>query len=84
METNNALQKDRDVIAKRLAAAKRVRPTCFLISSEANPVGVGAEHAGRNGKGLSGEWLLGYAAQCETYRSERIRLESFIDNATQN
>ena len=81
-ETNDALQKDRDRIARRLADAKRVPKTCVLVSGRTDPVGVGAEHAGRDGKGISGEWLLGYAATCETYRSERIRLESFINKAS--
>jgi hypothetical protein len=73
-EANDVLQKSRDVIANRLAAAKRVQSSCVHIKPNAQSSG--AEHAGSNG--ISSEWLLEYAAQCETYRSERIVLEEFL------
>ena len=77
-EANDALQKDRNTIAARLAAAKRVRANCVLVSSPANPGETRAEHARRNEQGISSHWLLDYAAVCEQYRSERIVLEKFI------
>ncbi len=78
-ETNDALQTSRDIIASRLADAKRVRPACIPIK-QPNTFQAGAEHAGENGTGISSEWLLEYAAEAELYRSERIALEKLLND----
>lgn len=78
-EANDALQKERDTIAGRLARAKRVQQSrCVPVSNASNTQPTRAEHAGSNG--ISSDWLLDYAAQCETYRSERIILEKFVSH----
>jgi hypothetical protein len=78
-EAQDELQANYDSIARRLAAAKRVQQSCIPITpSVANALGGGAEHARGNGKGLTSDWLLEYAAKCEQYRSERIALEKFL------
>jgi len=76
-EINDELQESRDTIAARLASAKRVRPACVPII-QPNTLQAGAEHAGENGTGISSEWLLEYAAEAETYRTERIALEKLL------
>ena len=79
-EANDELQRDRDTIAAKLARARRVQSRCVPVASgKPVTIKVGAEHAGSNARGLRTEWLLDYAAQCETYRSERIVLEKFIE-----
>lgn len=77
-EANDALQKDRDVIAARLANSKRMYSSCVSVSSTANSAPGGKQYARQDG--LSTDWLLEYAAECETYRSQRIRLEEFLNN----
>lgn len=78
--TNDDLQKAYDSIAGKLAASKRMQPARCVIpaSGKAEPPAGGAEHAGQNG--ISTDWLRDYAAECETYRSQRIGLEKFIDD----
>ena len=82
-EANDALQRDRDIIAAKLASARRVQPRCVPVASgQPNALKAGAEHARPYARGIRTEWLLDYAAQCETYRSERIVLEKFINPGT--
>lgn len=79
-ETNDALQKDRDVIARKLSAVKRVQPvSCVTPARKPDLIYAGREYARADGSvaGTSDDFR-DYAAECETYRSERIRLESFI------
>jgi len=79
--TNDELQASRDRIASNLAASrKRVLKQCTSVI-QSDSLKAGAEHAGYDERGITTEWLLGYAAQCETYRSERIALEKFLDAA---
>lgn len=76
-EANDALQKDRDTIAKRLAALKLQHPaSCVPIPGHAIALDSGGEHAGQNG--ISSDWLRDYAAECEGYRSEVIDLQAFL------
>lgn len=75
-EANNALQKDRDTIAAKLASSKLLQPAkCVSVASVANHTSSGGEHAGQNG--VRSDWLYEYAAECETYRSEVILLNNF-------
>lgn len=77
-EANDALQKDRDTIARRLAALKLQAPAaCVPVTGTANLYGGGPEHAGQNG--ISSDWLREYAAEAETYRSEVITCIKFIN-----
>lgn len=72
-DANDALQKNRDDIARKLASLKLQQPSaCVRVASGADLPGGGPEHAGRNGAGLSGDFLNGYAAQAEIYRSSLI------------
>lgn len=77
---NDDLQKNYDSIARKLATVKRVQPARCIIptTSEAFVAPGGSGHAGQNG--ISTDWLRDYAAECETYRSQRIGLEKFIDD----
>lgn len=79
--TNDALQKDRDAIARKLADFKRMQPShCVPVAAlKTEPATGGDGHAGQNGIGLESDWLREYAAECENYRRQRITLESFID-----
>ena len=80
-ETNDALQKDRDIIARKLASVKRMQPmSCVTPSRKPDLIYAGREYARTDGAvaGTSDDFR-DYAAECETYRSERIRLESFIE-----
>ncbi len=75
------LQTRYDDITGKLAAAKRMQPSrCVVptITGTAHAPAVGPEHAGQNG--ISSDWLRDYAAECESYRSDRIALEKFIDD----
>ncbi len=77
-DANDGLQKQIGIIAGKLAASKRLRATCIVpVTGKDNPAAAGGKHAGQNG--ISSDWLRDYAADCETYRQQRITLESFID-----
>lgn len=78
-EANDDLQNEKTRIADELANLKRVRPaTCVPIARPSDHCSSGTGRAG--GNGLSSEWLLDYAARCETYRSEVIILDKFLDD----
>lgn len=77
-ETQDALQVQYDAINARLARSKRVPAAC--IPPRLNAGEAGAEYAGSNGRGISSEWLLEYAATAERYRQERIALEKLLGN----
>ncbi len=81
-EANDDLQKKYDSIAGKLAASKRMHPARCIIPAPSKTIASsgGNGHAGQNGTGLSTDWLRDYAAECETYRSQRISLEKFIDD----
>lgn len=82
-EANDELQRNRDTIAAKLARARRVQSRCVPVaSSKPDVIKAGAGYDGSNAGGIRTEWLLDYAAQCETYRSERIVLEKFINPGT--
>lgn len=76
-ETNDALQKDRDTIAAKLAASKRLQPTRCVVPTTgvANNTSGGGKHAGSYG--VTSDALYEYSAECETYRSEVILLNNF-------
>lgn len=78
---NDELQKKYNSIAGKLAASKRLQPAhCIIVASSGETIsaGSGVGHAGQNG--ISTDWLYEYAAECETYRTQRISLEKFIDD----
>lgn len=77
-EANDALQKSATDIATKLAQYKRLHPsTCIVPHSGApEPASGGNGHAGQDG--ISSDWLVEYSAECETYRQQRITLESFF------
>jgi hypothetical protein len=77
---NDALQKNINIISSKLAASKRVHPANCLLAApiKTDTSSGGGQHAGQNG--ISSDWLRDYAAECETYRQQRIVLEKFIDN----
>lgn len=80
-EANDELQISRDRIAKQLADAKRLHPTSSVKPSrKPNPEPAWAGYASGDGAvtGTSDDFR-DYAAKCETYRSERITLEQFLD-----
>lgn len=74
---NDALQKNLNTIAGKLAAAKRLHESMCVtpVTGMAEPTSGGREHAGQNG--ISTGWLRDFAAECETYRSEVIILNEF-------
>ena len=80
-EANDALQKDRDTIASRLASYKLQHPsTCIPVAGAAQLSSNRPEHAGSHGGGLSSDWLRDYAAQAELYRSSLIVCVDFLDS----
>jgi hypothetical protein len=50
---------------------------CIPLTIPSELASSGAKHARAYG-GVTSDALLDYAATCEEYRSQRIRLESFI------
>lgn len=73
----DALQRNYDSIAARLARFKRMQlASCVPVSSSPNDSGSGNGHAGAHG--ISTGFLLDFAAECETYRSTVIVLDKFI------
>lgn len=81
-ETNDELQKSHDDIAAKLAKSKRVlQSKCTSISSgSADNTSSRNQYAGQNARSLDTAWLLDFAAECETYRSEVIGLNQFIQD----
>lgn len=79
--TQDELQKSYNAIAARNAELKRMHPsTCVVLpsSGETNPTTGRGEHAGQNG--TAADAFRDYAAECETYRTQRSALERFIDH----
>lgn len=77
-EINDDLQKERERIASRLTAIKRVHANrCLTILAYTGDAGAG--YAGRDGTitGTTDDFRE-YAARCNIYRSERITLEKLI------
>lgn len=80
-EANDALQKDRDLIAAKLAALKLQHPTtCVPTACSPHVSGSGAGHAGQNGAGINTDWLRDYAAEAESYRSQLVICKQFLDS----
>lgn len=77
---NDALQQKYNSVNSKLAALKRVQPArCVVpVTGRADAAAGGGGYAGQNG--ISTDWLRDYAAECETYRGQRIALEQFIDD----
>lgn len=77
-EANDALQKSQSDIAARLAMYKRVQSNCNL-SISTKPTSGGYEYARSDGRiiGTSDDFR-DYAAECETYRQQRIILEELL------
>ena len=81
-EANDALQKDRDDIAARLASLKLQHPAaCVPVACKAHIPARGDEHAGQDGAGfgLNTDWLRDYAAEAELYRSQLMVCTTFLD-----
>lgn len=77
-EANDALQKDHDIIANRLAALKLQRPkTCVPVTSKAQLSADRPEYAGSYG--ITSDALREYAADAEGYRSALITCDKFLD-----
>lgn len=76
-EANDALQKDRDTIAGRLASYKRLHPHMCIKTTPnvANDTGGGARPIG--GNEIDSDRLWDFAAKCAEYRSEVIILNAF-------
>lgn len=78
-EANNVLQKNRDSIARKLAALRLQHPsTCVRVSSPSELPVSGDGHAGQNGSGLSTDWLREYAADAESNRKSIIECMDFV------
>lgn len=78
-DANDGLQKQYSIINTRRDVIDGVLlPNCtaYVPAYSSKPVAAGQQHAGQHG--LSTKWLKHYAAQCETYRQERVALEAFI------
>lgn len=76
---NDDLLKNDFDIGSLLNSSKRMQPASCIVpaSSKTVPAGGGIKYAEQNG--VSTDWLYDYAAECETYRAQRIALEKFID-----
>ena len=74
-EANDALQQTAADISSKLATYKRLHPSSCILpgTGKAEPSAGGAGHAG--GDGIDTGTLRDFAAQCETYRQQRIILE---------
>lgn len=82
-EANDALQKDRDIIARKLASARLQHPMrCVSVSNGAQLPPGGSEHARQDG--ISPDWLREYAAECEEYRGEIGVCIKFINQISGN
>lgn len=79
-DANDALQKDRNDIARKLAAYKlRQRPPVMPVTSAANISAGGPQHAGQNGAVITADTLRDYAAEAEQYRSELMVCTKVLD-----
>jgi len=79
LEANDALQRDKDAIARKLANSKwMLKAQCVPIARTPVTSDSRPEYAGSDG--LSTEWLLDYAAQCELYRSSVIVAQKFLED----
>lgn len=77
-EANDAIQKDRDAIARRLASAKlRLPAACTPVARAAELPDSGQQYAGAHG--IRAEWLLDFAAECEEYRTQITVCSNFIN-----
>lgn len=81
--SNDALQKDRDTIAGKLAAVSLQHPSaCVPVARSPHVCSDGQQHAGQDGNspatGVSSDWLRAYAADAETYRSELSVCTGFL------
>lgn len=75
---NAKLEQDRDAISKRLNTLLVRHPSkCLLASKPSNQANSGTGHAGPNG--INSDALRGYAATCESYRSELLTYIDFVD-----
>lgn len=84
-EANDALQKDRDHISDRLNTLLMQHPSACVMPVSSKPKLSGsksAKHAGSNGAsphGISTDWLRGYAAECEGYRTEVMVCKKYFN-----
>lgn len=79
-DANDALQKDRDTIARKLAALKLQHPSTGLhVASSSNIPTSGAGHAGQNGTVISADSLRDYAAEAEQYRAQFLVCSQLLD-----
>lgn len=77
-EANEYLTKQNTSIAARLTTLRLHKPsTCVPVTNSTNTADSGNRHATTN---ISSDWLLEYGAECETYRTQRIALEKFIND----
>lgn len=78
-DTNDALQKDRDAIARKLASLKLQHPaTCVPVTNPTNVLTSNGGLPGQNGKGISSDWLRNYAADAKLVQSELANCISFL------
>jgi hypothetical protein len=81
-EANDDLQKDRDGIAAKLALSLQQPPTYVPVARATHVCASGVKHAGQDAAssdtGISSGWLLSYAAEAETYRSELTVCSDFL------
>ena len=81
-KANDDLQKDRDGIAAKLALSLQQPPACVPVARATHVCSSGVKHAGQDAAspdtGLSSSWLLSYAAEAETYRSELTVCSDFL------
>lgn len=76
---NDQLQKDRDLIAARLAELRQLTPACAPVIGKPDIQPSGPRHAGGNGEGLGTDWLRAYAARAEGYRRELVQCIGFLN-----
>lgn len=78
---NDALQRDFNSVASKLADAKRLHPSTCLVptpSGEADIPDVQRGHAGQNGIGT--DWLRDYGALCANIQKAYGNATGFIDD----
>lgn len=76
-KANDGLQKQNDIISGRLAALKRVQSSCIMPTSHAANATGGESGVNAGAHGLSAQFLLEFAAECEQYKQQRLALEQF-------
>jgi len=81
-EATDALQKNRDELAARLAALKLQRPaSCVLVTRSTNVLNRGDRPARQNERGLSSDWLLDFSAnECSNYWRQLKVCDKFLDD----